>query len=136
MIVDARQKIEQYLAQYNSGDMEAAISHFADDCIYEDVLLGLAIRGKDKLEPFLKKTNTFYPDINFVIDHFFQSGDNVAFEWTMTGTSPKTGEKHTIRGVNISVLKEGKFYRHSAYSVVSPEIMKEIAEEFHKYSKT
>jgi steroid delta-isomerase-like uncharacterized protein len=59
------------------------------------------------------------PDVRFVVDDIFASGDKVAFRWTARGTDtggfmgrPPTGNAINVTGVNIEQMKDGKIIEH------------------------
>ena len=111
-----------YLAAWNSHDVEKIASFFTDDGVYEDVAIGAVNRGEEELKAFISSTFTFFPDWKAEVKSRFGTGDWSAREWIMSGTHggdlpglPATGKKFSVRGASISELHEGKIRRNTDY---------------------
>ena len=107
---------------WNSHDVERIISFFADDCLYEDLAVGVAKRGKKEVTEFIREFFAGFPDVKFEIRGCFSTNDRVCIEWVMTGTHsgdlpgmPATGKAISIRGVNVKEIKDNKVTRHTDY---------------------
>ena len=55
MATDVERMFEDYLAAWNSHDVEKIASFFTDDCVYEDVAVGAVSRGKEELKALTSK---------------------------------------------------------------------------------
>ncbi|MGD0794830.1 MAG: ester cyclase [Dehalococcoidales bacterium] len=123
MVTDAEKMMKNYTAAWNLHDVNKILSFFTDDCIYEDVALGLVNHGKKELTDFINRITLAYPDFKFEVKSVFQAGDWLADEWVMTGTwahssnpkMPATGKKFSIRGASVQELRNGKIRRNSDY---------------------
>jgi steroid delta-isomerase-like uncharacterized protein len=114
--------INDIWAAWNSHDTEKLVSLFTDDCVYEELGIGVIKRGKEEFRTFLNRFFTNFPDTNFEMKSSFISGNWYCGEWVWTGTHksdipglPATGKRFSIRGVSVGELKEGKIKRHSDY---------------------
>jgi steroid delta-isomerase-like uncharacterized protein len=113
---------EDYLAAWNSHDVEKIASFYTDDCVYEDVAMGVVNRGKEELKAFVRFSFAAFPDLKFERKPIFSAGDWSAREWVMSGTHtgdipglPTTGKSFSIRGASISELHEGKIRQNTDY---------------------
>lgn len=116
------QVLNDYAAAWNSHDTEKLVSLFTDDCVYEELGIGVIKRGKEELRAFINGFFANFPDVNFEPKSSFISGNWYCAEWVWTGTYkgnapglPATGKKVSIRGVSVGELKEGKIKRNSDY---------------------
>ena len=109
-------------AAWNSHDTERLVSLFTDDCVYEELGLGVTKRGKEEFRAFIDHFFTSFPDTKFEMKSSFVSGDWYCGEWVWTGTHtsdvpglPATGRRFAIRGVSVGEFRDGKVKRHSDY---------------------
>ena len=122
MATDVERMFEDYLAAWNSHDVEKIASFFTDDCVYEDVAVGAVSRGKEELKAFASTTFAAFPDFKVEPTSRFVAGDWAGTEWIMRGTQtgdllgiPATGKSFSIRGASIRELHEGKIRRNADY---------------------
>jgi len=122
MATDVERMLEDYLAAWNSHDVEKIASFFTDDCVYEDVAMGAVNRGKEQVKAFVSGTFTAFPDFKLERTSSFVAGDWRGAEWIMSGTHtgdipglPVTGKSFSTRGASITELHEGKIRRNSDY---------------------
>ena len=122
MAIDIEQWDKDYLAAWNTRDLDTILSFFADDCINEDVVVGKINNGKEELRAFLKDLYAGFPDLRLEKKSFFASGDRACTEWIMSGTHsgnwsslPATGKSFSIRGVSVIELSESKVKRQTDY---------------------
>jgi len=64
MTAEEGNPIRKILDALISRDIEKALSHYTDDCIYEDVALGRVNRGKQELRDFYQEWFKSSPDVN------------------------------------------------------------------------
>ena len=114
--------LNEYWAAWNSHDTEKLVSLFTDDCVYEELGIGVIKHGKAEFRPFIKGFFTNFPDTHFEMKSSFVSGNWYCGEWVWTGTYkgnasgvPATGKRFSIRGVSVGELKGDKVKRHSDY---------------------
>jgi steroid delta-isomerase-like uncharacterized protein len=123
MATYAEKKIKDEVAAVNSHDVNKILTFFMDDCVYEDVALGLISRGKKELIGFFNNVFVDLPDFKLEVKSTFGAGDWVGFEWVMMGTFAHssipgiaaTGKKFSVRGASIRELRNGKVSRNSDY---------------------
>ena len=122
MATDVERMFEDYLAAWNSHDVEKIASFFTDDCVYEDVALGAVNRGKEQVRAYLSGTFNGFPDFKIERTSNFVAGDWRGAEWIMSGTHtgdipglPVTGKSFSIRGASITKLRGGKIARNTDY---------------------
>ena len=107
---------------WSSHDAEQILSLFTDDCVYEDVPLGIVSRGKEELRAFADATFAGIPDIRQELTAGFVAGTSAGMEWVMSGTHagdfpgmPATGKRFSVRGASILVLRDGLIQRIADY---------------------
>ena len=122
MTTDMEKLYRDYLAAWNSHDTKKVLSFYTDDCVYEDLALGVVKRGKKELSDFINESFTGFPDFKFELKGCFFSTERACTEWVMTGTHsgdlPKlraTGRTISVRGAGISEVKGDKLSRHTDY---------------------
>jgi steroid delta-isomerase-like uncharacterized protein len=105
-----------------SHDIERVLALFTDDCLYEDVTMGVVNHGKGELKTFAELVFTVFPDFKIEMTSSFVSGKWAGGEWSMSGTHqgampglPATGRRFSVRGATILELQSGKIRRCSDY---------------------
>jgi steroid delta-isomerase-like uncharacterized protein len=93
-----------------------------EDCIYEDVALGVVNRGKDELVAFGNGFIAGVPDLSVEVTSRFATEDKAAAEWKMTGTHtgdlpgmPASGKRFSLRGASTFELRGNRVLRCSDY---------------------
>jgi steroid delta-isomerase-like uncharacterized protein len=121
-MIEVSHVVEQWAEGWSNHDMAEVASLFTDDCIYEDVALGVVNRTKEELKAFGDGFIAGVPDLKVKVTSRFASGDMAAAEWTMSGTHtgdlpglPATGKTFSLRGVSIFQLRGSKLFRCSDY---------------------
>jgi steroid delta-isomerase-like uncharacterized protein len=123
MTNDIEKIIKDLTAAWNSHDSEKTISFYTSDCVLEDNGLGEVHHGKKELVAFCKSTFIDFPDLRFKSKSLFNTGNSVAWEWTMTGTHvhssnpaiPATGKRFSVKGASIIEIHNGKIRRETDY---------------------
>jgi steroid delta-isomerase-like uncharacterized protein len=107
---------------WSSHDMDQLLSLFTDDCVYEDVTLGIVNHGKGELTAFAHGFFTAFPDFHVELQSHFDTGEWAAVEWVMSGThegdlmgTPPTHKRFSLRGASTFELADGKIRRCSDY---------------------
>jgi steroid delta-isomerase-like uncharacterized protein len=99
LATDIEELAKIYIAAVNSHDVEKMVSFFTDDCVYEDMAVGVVNRGKQELKAFVTGWYILSNDLNFEVTSFFSAGDWAATEWIMSGTH--TGDLPGIPATNM-----------------------------------
>lgn len=121
--IQSEKMFREYVASWNTHDVEKIASFFTDDCVYENLARGQTYHGKDQLRGWVKASFDAIPDFKLDITSLFASGDLLACEWIMTGTNthplspelPATGKSFSVRGSTIVQMKDGKIQRNADY---------------------
>jgi len=123
MATDMEKMMKDYIAAWNSHDVNKILSFFTDDCVYEDAALGVVNHGKKELRAFAKFIFTDMPDFKLEIKSAFSAGDWAVDEAVMTGTfahssipgMQATGKRFSVRAASIRELRKGKISRNTDY---------------------
>ena len=120
---DLEKLIEDWALAWSSPNTpEKLVSLFTDDCVYEDLPLGVVAHGKTELEQFYHLTRSGFPDFKIELTSHFVAGNRAGAEWVMTGTHkgdlpglPATNKQVSIRGASAFELQNNKVKRCSDY---------------------
>lgn len=124
MLNDIEKMLKDYIAAWNSHDVEKIATFFTEDGVHEDVAVGSVFHGKNELKAGISPLFAACPDFNLEVKAFFGIADWLAQEWVMSGTQtgnfggigiPATGKSFSIRGASITKLREGKIARNTDY---------------------
>ena len=124
MAISERERLfEDWAAAWSSpGNAEKLVSLFTDDCVYEDVTMGIVNHGKRELENFYNFIYDAFPDFKVELRSYFVAGSWAGAEWLMAGTHkgdlpglPATNKSCAIRGSTIFELQGDKIRRNSDY---------------------
>jgi steroid delta-isomerase-like uncharacterized protein len=119
----AENVIQEWAAGWSTlGAPEQFVSLFAEDCVYEDVAAGVALKGKEEVRGFHEESHVAFPDFTVELTSRAVSGNSAHAQWTMTGTHlgllfgvPPTGKKISVRGVSVFELRDDKVQTCSDY---------------------
>jgi steroid delta-isomerase-like uncharacterized protein len=115
--------VQRWADAWNAHDIDALISLFADDCVYEDVPFGLVHKGRDDVRGLFEGNFVTFGD-DFRVDDVsgFVHGDDGVIMWTMGGTQigdmlgrPSQGKKMSVRGASVLELRDGLITHHTDY---------------------
>ena len=113
---------EAYDAAMSAHDVDAFLSLFTDDCIHEDVPMGVVNKGKQELGAFTKASFAAVPDLKMERKVLFIAGNRAATEWIMSGTQtadipgiPATNKSFSVRVASIFELEGERIKRQSDY---------------------
>lgn len=114
--------LDEWAAAWSSHDVHRVAALFTDDCVYEDVTLGIVNRGKEELRAFGSGFLAAVPNLRVEIGCRFTCGALAGIEWTMSGTQtgefpglPASGRTFSLRGASICEVRESKLVRCSDY---------------------
>jgi steroid delta-isomerase-like uncharacterized protein len=119
---------QEFMAAFNSHDVDKILFLYTNDCFIEDVATGKTYRGMQEFRKYNHDYFAAFPDVKLEIKMEIRSGDWAAYEWEMTGThrgvlpasknmpeiSP-TNKKFSIRGATINQLRNDKVSRETNY---------------------
>ena len=110
--------LERFLDAFNRHDVDAIMDFFAEDCVFETPRgpspWGRRLEGKEEVRKGIEARFAGIPDISYVDDRHFVSGDRGVSEWTITGTDT-SGERVEVRGCDLFELREGRIARKDSY---------------------
>ena len=96
--------LKQVLEAFNRHDLDAIMSHFADDCVLESPrgsdVWGRRFEGKHEVRRGLAARFEGIPDVHYEGQGHLVSGDRGLSEWTISGTTVE-GERIEVRGCDL-----------------------------------
>jgi ketosteroid isomerase-like protein len=96
--------LERMVAGFNSHDLDAIMTLFTDDCVFESPRgphpWGRRFTGRHEVREGLAMRFTGIPDVHYGGGAHFVPGDRGASEWTLTGTTVD-GERLEVRGCDL-----------------------------------
>jgi len=119
---------ENWIAAWNSHDVETVIPLFTKDVLYEDVALAEVNHGIEELRKFAAGFLAAVPDLKMELLDSSIQGNRGSIEWVMSGTDKgiyKTGKKFSVRGVSIVNLENGQISRNRDF-YDSATIMRQV----------
>ncbi|MEP6807289.1 MAG: nuclear transport factor 2 family protein [Chloroflexota bacterium] len=98
-------------AGFDAHDLDAILSHFADDAVYESPrgteAYGTRFVGKAAIRDGFAARFSGIPDVRYQEDEHFVDGDRGASEWTLRGTTT-AGERLEVRGCDLWTFRDGR----------------------------
>jgi steroid delta-isomerase-like uncharacterized protein len=120
--INLERTLDEWAAGWSTQDIERVLSLCTDECVYEDVPLGVVNRGKEELRAFGQQVFNAFPDFKIELSTHVAAGDWAMLEWTMSGTHqadlpgmPATGKSFFVRGATALQLDDGRIRRNSDY---------------------
>ena len=96
--------LREVLDAFNRHDLDAIMSHFAEDCVFEaprgSDRWGRRFVGKAEVRRGLAARFEGIPDVHYGEDGHFACGDRGLSEWTITGTTVD-GATVDVRGCDV-----------------------------------
>jgi hypothetical protein len=119
MSTDLEQMLRRVLVAFNEHDLDAIMSHFADDCVFESPRgpdrWGRRFVGKEEVRRGLAARFEGIPDVHYGDGDHFACGDRGVSEWTISGTTVD-GEHIDVRGCDLWAFDaEGKIVRKDSF---------------------
>jgi steroid delta-isomerase-like uncharacterized protein len=120
--IDLEHTLDEWAAGWSTQDIERVLSLCTDECLYEDVPLGVTNHGKEELRAFGHQVFNAFPDLKIELSTHVAAGEWAMLEWTMSGTHqadlpgmPATGKSFSVRGATALQLGDGRISRNSDY---------------------
>jgi ketosteroid isomerase-like protein len=119
MSTDLEQMLRRVLVAFNEHDLDAIMSHFAEDCVFETPRgpdrWGRRFIGKEEVRRGLAARFEGIPDVHYGDDDHFACGDRGVSEWTISGATVD-GEHIDVRGCDLWAFDaEGKIVRKDSF---------------------
>ncbi|QEN16450.1 nuclear transport factor 2 family protein [Mycolicibacterium sp. ELW1] len=92
--------LRKYYADWDSGDIDAITSWFADDVVLEDVPTGHVARGAQEARSFVNGALKMAPGASYEVISVLSEGDRFAVEWVMQPAG--------LHGASIGTVRNGK----------------------------
>jgi steroid delta-isomerase-like uncharacterized protein len=108
------------LDAFNRHDLDAIMSHVADDAIFESPRGpepgGTRYAGKAAVRAGLAKRFEGIPDVHYGADRHFLSADGSrgVSEWTLTGTMAD-GQRLEVRGCDLWTIRDRKIVKKDSF---------------------
>jgi steroid delta-isomerase-like uncharacterized protein len=120
---DVARLVEEWAIAWSSSHaQEKLTSLFTDDCVYEDLAMGITAHGKAELAQLYTTARNAFPDYKVEVTAPVVAGDRGGAEWVMSGTHtgdlpglPATNKYASVRAASIFELRGDKVSRWSDY---------------------
>ncbi|HEU5009869.1 MAG TPA: nuclear transport factor 2 family protein [Gaiellaceae bacterium] len=120
-VADERSKLdilERMLDGFNRHDLDAIMSLFAEDCVFESPRgpdpWGRRFEGRAAVREGLSGRFTTIPDVHYGEGSHFVAGDRGVSEWTLTGTTT-AGMRLEVRGCDIWTFRGDEVVLKNSY---------------------
>jgi steroid delta-isomerase-like uncharacterized protein len=104
-----------WLESLNRGDVSAADTVFAPNCVVHITGVAEPVRGVGPWKDLVAGLLRAFPDLHFTTEDQIVLGDRVAFRWHATGThngplgaAPPTGKRVALDGLIMDRMADGK----------------------------
>ena len=110
--------VNNFIAAWNSHDIERAAKFYTEDYVGIDVAQAIPQQGRDGVRAFFGRYQNAIPDFLFTVEDIVADGNRVAVAWNVRGTHrgalmniPSTGRTVSSRGVSWFTLQDGLVQR-------------------------
>ena len=86
MAIDAIKMANDCSKAWNSHDVNKIFEFYTEDCVYEDLGLGIVKHGKKEFTDYINTMFADFPDIKWEVKSAFGTNDWQGNEWIMSGT--------------------------------------------------
>jgi hypothetical protein len=113
------QALDEVLDGFNRHDLDAIMSHFIDDCVFESPrgtdAWGTRFVGRDEVRRGLAARFEGIPDVRYDDGESFACGSRGVSEWTIRGTTVD-GVKVEVRGCDLwTFADDGRIARKDSF---------------------
>jgi steroid delta-isomerase-like uncharacterized protein len=105
--------LEALLDAFNAHDVDAIMSFFTEDCVF-DTPRGHRLVGKQQVRKGFQARFDGIPDIQYGDGRHWTCGDRGVSEWTIRGTQA-TGEPIEMRGCDLFEFTDGRISRKDSF---------------------
>jgi len=120
---EIRLAVDALRRAWSEHDFDGVLSLFSDDCVYEDVALGMVFRGKAELSGFIEHNFSSVPDFQCKLVKCFPGRNCATIENELSGTPSHDPLGRTlpgdrsfkVRGVTILEFEGGLIHRNADY---------------------
>jgi ketosteroid isomerase-like protein len=96
-----------YLAAWDTLDVDTVMAFFTDDIEYRDTTIGHGASGTEAMRQFVAASFKNVPDARFEYVRHHSTGDDYAIEWIM--------QPMGVVGVSVGSLRDGKIAANRDY---------------------
>ena len=107
------ERVRAYYESLNTGDAAAVSAHFTDDATHYYTSLGPHEGAKTIGDMTALGVSTI--DAQWYIENLIEADGEVAIEWTMTSSDPKSGEPRLDRGTEWFRFRDDRIAEVRAY---------------------
>ncbi|MEX1147696.1 MAG: SgcJ/EcaC family oxidoreductase [Sphingomonadales bacterium] len=115
-MTNANEKLlDDMYAAWRAHDAEKVASYYAQDCVYEDMAMGVVNRGRDGVLNFAREVYGTMPDFRVEYETRFATETDGAGQWIITATwngpfegVDRTGRKVRFTGLSLYRFRDGK----------------------------
>jgi ketosteroid isomerase-like protein len=112
------QTLEAIADAFNRHDLDAIMSFFAEDAVFESPkgpdAWGRRFVGRDQVREGLAARFAGIPDVHYGDGVHWVSSDRGVSEWTLTGTTTD-GEQLRLRGCDLWTFRDGQVVKKDSY---------------------
>lgn len=98
---------EDYLAAWDTENVEKVMAWMADDIVYEDTTIGHAAKGTTQMRKFVEQSFVVAPGASFDYVAGADMGDDYFIEWVM--------QPMGVRGVSVGTRRDGRIVANRDY---------------------
>jgi len=109
------QLLDDMYAAWCAHDPDKVAAFYTDDCVYEDMAMGVVNRGRAELLAFVREVYTTMPDFAVRYQHRFATATEAAGQWVITATwngpfegVDRTGHRIEFTGLSLYKFRDGK----------------------------
>jgi ketosteroid isomerase-like protein len=110
--------LERVLDGFNRHDLEAIMSYFVEDCVFESSRgpdpWGRRVEGREAVRDAFRARFTGLPDVSYEGHGDFVTGDRGASEWTLRGITVD-GQRLEVRGCDLWTFRGDRIVRKDSY---------------------
>jgi len=107
--------LDEIVVAWSKRNIPALLALFTDDCVYEDMAMGVVNHGKHELSCFATEVFKTMPDFTLRFPKRFATAHEGASEWIITATwnglfegVDCTGREITFTGLSMYTFRDGK----------------------------
>ncbi|TPJ32522.1 nuclear transport factor 2 family protein [Mesorhizobium sp. B2-6-5] len=112
------QDLSDLFNAFNRHDVDAAMSYFAEDCIFKAVggaqVFGTRFDTPEAIRNAFSGVWAAMPDAHWAHHSHFVHGDRAVSEWTFSGTNAD-GSRVEAEGCDLLTVRGGKIIRKQAF---------------------
>ena len=115
---EAVHMLRSIAAAFDRHDLDAILTHFADDAVFEAPrgpdAWGQRVSGKASIREAFAGRFSGIPDVRYQVEDHFVDGVRGASDWTLSGTS-SAGQRIEVRGCDIWTFRDGKVLKKDSF---------------------